>query len=640
MRKFGLKGKIYMNLWKKIICAVMSAVILLSVACTPQNEPPEVSLPPDKQERTVYNIIFALASIPPVLAAIDSIDSGFPTYAIIERGKTYSGIESLENFHNAGFDPANNLSKGFTSTEFNAMVDKIKEISAADETAYFNIYVQDGTALRGAAIAANAGLLRDDFHIYMCEDGTGAYKALYDKYIKDKTSGEIYNNYAAKVKEAESTFNEIMSKSDNKNSDKALKYNIGLAYALASLENFTYYLQDEAWINDLLDSANDERLSAAFNGGEGSEYKLNLKYQRISDGIASLTEKEKTDYLTLMYGQYYADTYAALTREERAGETAPEKKLVFIGARHNGYPKFASGNDFSIGGLSSMDVEGVIYYDKIPESYSELSYKYKSDLLFSCEEDYNVFLSVMEDIDNYSGEWAKIPQAIRVAAFNIYIDYMFTMKLVYSLYGDSYDIIIKGHPREALGCYEEWGNRYKYKEESGTEYVYDKLIEALITAFHESDSTGKYIGTMPYGTAAENLAYLGADIAIGGLPSSTYSGFDTDVDVLFILAETNEDIVGSGKDEAVSQVKARYEADNLKYTDANGEKQNTVFLNTGNVYKAVIDICERSEGGYTWPIEDMELKFKAWLEAAWGEYAYDISPQGFPQIELKGTNEK
>ena len=102
----------------------------------------------------VYNVIFALATVPPVLAALDSIGSGYETYAIIERGKTYNGIEKIENFHNAGFDPESNESNGFTSAEFGAMVDKVKELREAEENSFFYIYAQDGTALRAAALAA------------------------------------------------------------------------------------------------------------------------------------------------------------------------------------------------------------------------------------------------------------------------------------------------------------------------------------------------------------------------------------------------------------------------------------------------------------------------------------------------------
>lgn len=613
-----------MNNIKKIIAFALSLVMLLAVSCTPKIEPPT---PDDDEKAPTYNIIFALASIPPVLGALDSIASGYPTYAIIERGKTYSGIDSLEYFHNVGFDPANNLSTGFTSAEFNAMVEKVKELKEADSTAFFNLYVQDGTALRGAAIAANAGLEKEQFHIYMCEDGTGAYHALYEKYVKNKTVNaeidEVYDNYIAKVTEAKLAFDKVMSKNDNKNGDKDLEYNIGLAFALASLDNFTYYLQDQEWIVDLLMSAGETKLLSAF-GVEGhndkTEYTLNLKYQKIADGIAKLSAEKKADYLTLMYGQYYEDTYSSLTRTERAGVYAPAKKLVFIGSRHSGYPKFASNATYGIGGLA-VD-------QKVPVSYAELDSKYKTDLLFTCEEDYNIFLEQLNDPDNYAGDISEeVKELAKMSAFNIYIDYIYTLKFTYFIYGNDYDIIMKGHPREAIGCYGEWGNRYKVTYGEGSEYVYDKLLDSILIAFHESDSIGAYIGTVPYGTAAENLAYLGADIAIAGLPSSTYNGFDTDVDVLFILAETNQDIIGTGFDEAASQVRARYEAGNLLYTNENGEKQTTVFFNIGNVYKTVADIYHTN--GNTNASLIYEDMFKNWIDQVHGE-ATDIDAQGFP----------
>ena len=618
-----------MKFFTKAITLVLAVAMLLMVACTTVPETPEQtpsetpaeSTPdtdPEGHDGPVYNVIFALASIPPVLGALDSIDSGYPTYAIIERGKTYNGIDSVDNFHNVGFDPANNLSNGFTSAEFEAMVAKVKELNEAAEDAYFVFYVQDGTALRGAAVAANAGLKNDQFHVYMCEDGTGAYHALYEKYIKNKTADEVYDNYVAKVKEAEGTFNKVMSKTDNKNADGDLAYNIGLAFALASLENFTYYLQDEEWIINTLEAAGETKLLSVF-GVDGyddeTEYKLNLKYQKISDGIAKLSAEEKTAYLTLMYGQYYEDTYSALTRTERAGETAPAKKLVYIGARHNGYPKLASNAAYGIGGLATDA--------KVPESYAELNSKYKTELLFATEDDYNVFLEQLNDPENYVGELSdELYDQVRVAAFNVYIDYIFNLKLTYAMYGEEYDLIMKGHPREAIGCYEEWGNKYKVGD-----YVYDKLLDKLLLAFHDGDSTGKYIGMVPYGTAAENLAYLGADIAIAGLPSSTYNGFDTDVDVLFILKDTNEDIIGSGKDEAASQVRARYEAGNLLYTDTDGEEQITVFYNTGNLYKAIAEIYENSGNNTLAAI--YKAKFNAWLSAVYVD-ATDIDAQGFP----------
>ena len=572
---------------------------------------------------TTYNVIFALATIPPVLAAMDCIDNGYETYAVIERGKTYSGIDQIESFHNAGFDVASNKSTGFTNTEFNSMVSKVKELNDAEGDAYFNIYVQDGTALKGAAVAANAGLTTDQFHIYMCEDGTGAYTALHKSYIKGKTvtaeTDGVWENYVAQVEAVTADFNTIMSKTNNVHTDGMFSYNIGKAYALAALDNFTYYIQDEATIVSTLENTGDvkSKLLSAF-GAEGYneevEYTLNLKYQKISEGIAKLTQEEKADYLTLMYGDYYQDTYSALTRTTRAGQTAPTKKLVFIGARHNGYPAFASNAKYGIGGLPT---DGAV-----PASYQELPDKYKNELLFATEADYNAFLSEINNEDNYDENVdAEAKRLAQVACFNNYINYMYSLKFTYAAYGAEYDLIMKGHPREAIGCWQDWGKRYKVTYGEEQTYVYDELMDNVLLSFHAKDSTGKFIGMVPYGTAAENLAYLGADIAICGLPSSTYNGYDTDVDVLFILAETDENIEGTA-----SQVAERYKADNLVYTDKYGEKQATVFYNTGNACRKVAEIL-RSFGN-TSLAQMFETYYQGWLTQTHGAGA-TMDWQGF-----------
>ncbi len=577
---------------------------------------------------TVYNVIFALATIPPVLAALDCIDNGYETYAIIERGKTYNGIESLERFHNAGFDTATNLSNGFTETEFGAIVNKIKELNDGTENAFFNIYVQDGTALKGVGVAANAGLSEEQFHIYMIEDGTGAYNALYAAYVNGKTvsdtTDEIYDNYRSKAADAKHDYEAVMAKTDNKNDDRLFAYDIGKAFALASLPNFTYWLQNGGTVADILENTGNVKtklLSAFGIDGYHDEVdcRLNLRFTSISDVISNLSETEREGYLTLMYGDYYQDTYAALTRTERAGEAAPKEKLVFIGSRHNGYPAFASGAEHGIGGMRLSEA--------VPATYAELDDKYKSELLFGTEADYNAFLAILNDSSNFGADDPEegISRA-KAACFNFYIDYMFTLKLTYALYGDDYDIIMKGHPRESLGDSAQWGDRYKVLYGDEQIYVFDKLFDNLLLGFHENDSVGKYIGMVPYGTAAENLAYLGIDITIAGLPSSTYSGYDPDVDVLFILASTNEDIVGTGAETAASQVRERYEKGNLTYTDKDGNEKVTEFLNVGNVYKAVRKLAQASNNSAV--ADHYETLFANWLTAN-RPGATDINGQGF-----------
>ena len=581
----------------------------------PEAEKGVVTAPEDGAK--IYNIIFALATVPPVLAALDAIESGHETYALIERGKTYNGISEVAAIENAGFDPANNLSTGFTSAEFDLMVEKVTELREEEENSFFYFYSQDGTALKCAAIAANANIPLEDFHVYMCEDGSGSYKAFRETFVDGKNASdekdEPYEAFMSVLGGAGQNFTTVMSRRDNKNSDEALKYNIVSAFALSLLPNFTYWLQSADQIESILHEAHPSALPAIFGvdccEGDGI-YSANLKYQTISDKISTLSDAQKADYLTLMYGDYYENTYAALTRTERAGEPAPKEKLVFIGARYGYYPHFASEAKYGIGGLSDGDA--------FPESYAELDEKYKNVLLFSTEADYNAFLAVINDTANYpENAPADVVEEIRRECFNLYIDYIFTMKFTYTLYGGAYDIILKGHPREVLGAYGEWGGRYNVvrKEVEGdglkeTKYCFDKLLDNALIAFHGEDSTGKLIGMVPFGTAAENLAYLGVDITVCGLPSSTYSGLDTEVDVLFILAETDESICGDD-----SQVKERFNAGNLTY----GDGQITTFSNNGSVCKQAAEILKSAE---------LERLFNAWL-AANRPGAVDIDEQGF-----------
>ncbi len=565
----------------------------------------------------VYNVIFALATVPPVLAALDSIGSGYETYAIIERGKTYNGIEKIEGFHNAGFDPESNESNGFTSEEFAAMVDKIKELREAEENSFFYIYAQDATALRAAAVVANADIPVEDFHIIMCEDGTGAYKTLREYFFDGKTSP--LDKFMSLLNEVGPAFNTVMSKRDNKNSDELLKYSLPSAFALSVLPNFTYWLQDGENVAGIL---RDTELAPIFGiGGSANttEFSANLRYMTIAEKINELTEEQKSYYLTLMYGDYYENTYAALTRTTRAGEAAPAEKLVFIGARHGYYPKFASDAKYGIGGIGESG--------SIPESYAELDEKYKTPLLFGSEADYAVLLSVINDASNYPSAPADVIAQMKAECFDLYLDYIFTFKFIYSLYGADHDIILKGHPREVIGANEEWNNRYtvKHIEVEGdgineTKYSYDKLVDAAISAFHAKDSTGKLIGMVPYGTAAENLAYLGVDITVCGLPSSTYSGLDTGVPILFVMAETDESVCGDD-----SQVKDRFNAGNLTYP-LDGEQVNSIFYNNGNVCKYTSEILKNA--GEKKSSAEFDKLFEAWL-AANRPGSNDIDAQGF-----------
>jgi hypothetical protein len=531
--------------------------------------------------KTHYNIIFTLATIPPVLSSLDAIESGYETYACIERGKTYNGIGNLSKFHNVSFDIKSNQSSGFTEEQFDAMVEQIKKLNVfGNET--FHIYVQDATGFAGFSLAANAQLSSSQYDITLCEDGTGAYYYLEQAYIKDKkvtaSVDEPYDTFMAEAAKTQEMIDTILSKTDNNYGDYS--YDINRAATYSVIDKVTYWYQDYGRLEDLLKTTDNgtshSKLLSVFgiNGyNDEVELKADLRFESISEAVEKLSEQEKTSYLQLMYGSAYEGTYNALTRTTLSdGVTrVPESKLVFIGSRVKNCPQLVSDGEYGVGGLGDTDT--------VPQTYDELPAKYKTSLIFGTKADYDLFLSQINDPSNYTSTQLsnETLNKIHRAFFNYYVDYIYLMKFTYSLYGDSFDIIVKGHPSEALGNHTEWTSPYSIDD-----YKYDKLVDNAIISFHANDSIGRFIGTVPYGTAAENLAYLGTNMAICGLPSSTYTGYEPDVDVKFVLNLIDGDIT------ADTNLKARYEAGNLKNHDKQGNACDTEFYNIGNFYKALV----------------------------------------------------
>ena len=192
-----------------------------------------------------------------------------------------------------------------------------------------------------------------------------------------------------------------------------------------------------------------------------------------------------------------------------------------------------------------------------------------------------------------------------------------TLKYTYLQYGNTYDIIIKGHPSEVLGEYQNWTSHY-----TANGVNYDRLINDLSLSFHNNDSIGKYIGIIPYGTAAENLAYLGIDISICGLNSSTYTGYDSNVDVLFVLENTDNDITKN------NNLNSRYDKGNLNY-HIDGEAYVTRYDNRGNIFKNLIKLY--SDLGYNNLALKYQNIFNEWLKDTFkldNINGYDINEQG------------
>lgn len=569
-----------------------------------------------KSYNTTYNIIYTLATIPPVLAALDSIDNGYETYALIERGKTYSGINNSK-FHNIGFDPNDNTSSGFNEDKFNLVVDKINELNIYGNEK-FNIYVQDGIALEALGLVSNANLDSNQFKIIMLEDGTGAYDALMKGYISGRTvtstNDSIYNNYISEVNRLKGIVDDVLTRDKISKNESIFNYNIQNAFALGALDNFTYWLQDYNQIKNILENASstdgtNTKLLSVFNiNGYNDEvdYKINTKYKEINDCVNELSDEKRIEYLSLMYGKYYNDTYSMLTRGTLSDNvtSVPNKKLIFIGSKINFYPDLAS----------TLGINKATSINDIPDNYDLLDSKYKTPLLFSNKDDYNLFINIINASSSYLN---TSNDSIRVNAFNYYINYIMTLKYTYLQYGNTYDIIIKGHPSEVLGEYQNWTSHY-----TANGVNYDRLINDLSLSFHNNDSIGKYIGIIPYGTAAENLAYLGTDISICGLNSSTYTGYDSNVDVLFVLENTDNDITKN------NNLNSRYDKGNLNY-HIDGEAYVTRYDNRGNIFKNLIKLY--SDLGYNNLALKYQNIFNEWLKDTFkldNINGYDINEQG------------
>ncbi len=610
----------------KISLLCLSAVCGFGlVSCNQDNTPSSTSSPTSPSDTSSieekdknYNIIFAKATIPPVLGALDSIVSENETYAMIERGNTYSGIDMDLNikFNNVEFDKDSNQSNGFTQAEFNKIVNKIKELNQTGKEK-FNIYVRDADHMIGFALVANAGLKEGQYEIFLCEDGSGSYENFKKTYVNNKSVTESadqpYEAYLSAVEQAKKERDAILAKTDNKLSEIPWRWEGGCA--TAALDHVTWRIQDKAKLINYLKTTGDSKLLSAL-GAEGyteeTEYSSNIVSKSISDCVKDLDADAKEDYLTLMFGKYKEDTYNALTRTQLSdGTKVPSKKLVYIGTRVQGYPELAVNANFGIG-----KADGV---NDVPATYSALADKYKTPLLFGNENDYKVFMDVVTADANYtSSVTAEQKEAVKVSCFNNYIDYVLNLKFTYAMYGNDYDIIIKGHPSEVVGKPGDWTQHY----DAGN-YRYDTLFDKLISEFHTKDSIGKKIGMVPYGTAAENLAYLGADISIGGLDSSTYAGYEPSVDVKFLMVAGTT----SGEKTIVdnTNIGSRYTAGTLSNHNADGTVADTVFYNNGRFFKAMKE--------YYQSINDsnrksaFETMLNNWLNK---NNATDVNDQGQP----------
>ncbi|MBR0295178.1 MAG: hypothetical protein IJQ67_04655 [Bacilli bacterium] len=566
-------------------------------------ESEEESLPAESEEESftseestiseshTYNIILTAATVPPVVSALESIVNGYPTYAFIERGKTYSGIALLEdaNFYNLGFDATTNESSGVTLAAFKALTDKVVELKTADAEAKFNLFTTDYKPWSAVKVASDANLLLDDFTVYMVEDGTATYsygkKYFVTPFATNDAADAFFDERLAAADNLLAAAMEDSSVLNEGNKKNGYVEGYKETFVLSTHDNFIHVMQDKTKMQAALKDIEGSKLYDNYiNDG------ANVVYKSISERVRDLTEEQKDNYLNLMFGDFKAESYRLLTRtvNDTTEDPMPAKKLIYIGtrARQSGKGLIPT-QTFTSLGASIAD---------LPLALREF---------FLNQDDYDLVYNYLNDEANYEEAWkdnADVVAAVKNAAFNMYIGFAYNLKITQRLYGDEYDVLFKGHPAETFESPESWkGYEVTVSE---TKYTYNSFMYKLALKFHTDDSEGKFIGVLPGGVAAENLAYLGVDTYVGGLPSSTYTGYDKASPILFVLNTIEDDIHADGN------INQRYLDGELVWED-DGKTIETQFMNKfltyqilSNLYKEHASTLSDTEKGIYEDIAD------------------------------------
>ena len=549
-----------------------------------------------------YNIIMTAATVPPVLSALESIENTFPTYAYIERGKTYSGIAEVSSFENLGFSTGSNLSSGVTADCLEKVEEKISDLKAAHADAKFNIFTTDYKPWAAVKVASETHLSKENFTVYMVEDGSATYSNVKSKYVDPySTVAAADAAFLAARTKYSTIFDEAMEDSSvlNGTTYSEVKYNDFVngyysTFALATHNNFKLLMQDKNRFDSSTARFEGSLLRKVFGIEENdSAYHANYAFRSISDRYEALSEEQQDTYLTLMFGMLYklqAKQLLTRTTLDDLTTQVPEKKLVYIGSRvrQSNLNMVASIADFS----------ALPTYDNITAELKQV---------FLNEADYTLAINYLNNSANYETSWAnasnEVLNAIKTAAFNYYVGYTYNLRFTYRLYGEKYDILFKGHPAEVLGTVSTWGGYSVTVSE--TPYTYNTFMHNMTQMFHNSDSEGKFVGVLPAGVAAENLAYVGKT-NIAGQSSSTYTGYDKSAPVLFILHTSNDDIKADGN------IKQRYLDGELEWEDGD-ETITTKFYNIGYRAQTLRDLYH----GYAEEATGTEKTLFQALETSW-----------------------
>lgn len=534
-----------------------------------------------------YNIIFTNSTNPPTLSALLAIKSDDPTYAYVQRGNTYYGIEDTKNFTNIGFN-IDKQTNPVTQAEVAKVSDAVKQIARKKKNSTFTIYVTDYNAYGAFAAAYQAGLDDDDFNVVMVEDGTGSYNHSNISYVAGKTTETSDAAFEATIQSAKDNV-AALKKNPNALGTTVSMQDYDAWAGLATLNNASFHTVAIQTYKTQFETAGltDTLFYKAINNESSTGYNLKMTEGTSAVLYEGLTAAQKSEYLKLIGGDRVVATLRRT--QDIKGNPVSSKKFVIVGSR-------AKSNTMSMMPDITSASE-LIAYDDIATSGSD-ALKEVVSVVFTNKDDYNQVLAILND------EKSAFTDAQKVAAFNLFAENKFMFQIIANYYGNDRDLIFKGHPSEVVTDKAQWRtNHYP----CGTDGNFVDAIYNLVDNFFKNDSLGSRIGVAIGGCDMSNYAFFGdLDYSIGGMSSSTYASYNKKTPVDLIMY--------SGAGTSYNGAAARYLEGTLKDTD--GEV--TTYLNTGSMYQLL----------------GKEEKLQAWLVKTFGVSAenaanYGVNKQGF-----------
>lgn len=250
-----------------IIFLLLSSVVL--IACDEKI----------KEEET-YNIVLTNATIPPLMAVLDSLDNGNKTYMWYGRSQTFNDLSGLKNNITFLGDPENQETiPGIKPEIVTEMTNIVSELYYdSDMKANFNLYVVDYGIKAALQIFAETGISEDNYKVYLLEDGIGSYSQ-FSKDGYDKADG------AEKFDENLAILNKLIEdvKSGNYKWDTSGNMDSWyLSYAYATMPNVEYWLQYPEILN-----------SEDLKMQEYLANKINFKSKKLTNMFEELSSENK-----------------------------------------------------------------------------------------------------------------------------------------------------------------------------------------------------------------------------------------------------------------------------------------------------------------------------------------------------------